>query len=41
LDANPEADDYLHNPDPKRDRKVGPSVRSRALPLFHSFDATK
>jgi hypothetical protein len=21
---NPEADDYLHNPDPKRDRKVGP-----------------
>jgi hypothetical protein len=19
---NPEADDYLHNPDPKRDRKV-------------------
>ena len=23
LDGNPEADDYLHNPDPKRDRKVG------------------
>jgi len=23
FDANPEADDYLHNPDPKRDRKVG------------------
>lgn len=22
IDAKPEADDYLHNPDPKRDRKV-------------------
>ena len=25
LDGSPEADDYLHNPDPKRDRKVGKS----------------
>jgi hypothetical protein len=23
---NPEADDYLHNPDPKRDRKVSLSL---------------
>jgi hypothetical protein len=35
---NPEADDYLHNPDPKRDRKVSPVIHHNSnYPKFPSL----
>jgi hypothetical protein len=36
---NPEADDYLHNPDPKRDRKVCPLLLSHSLSYANSVRA--